>query len=435
VTTASYTDSRTKLNVLDYGNDIPNGWSVKRSRWLFKTVDERSASGTEDLLSVSEHRGVVKRNDINVTMFKAESYEGYKLCSKGDLVINSLWAWSRGLGFSDYHGIVSTAYSVYRLRNPEENEYHFLNYLLRTQLYVGQYSIKSKGIWKSRLQLSDYNFLDIPILVPPKSTQSKIVNYLDDKLAKIDSFIANKQQLIEKLQERKNAVINYAILKGINKNVKTKPSNVDWLGSIPEHWVVEKMRYAHNYISRGVTASYVEESEVKVVNQSNFSKGYFDYDNLSFQDSSVSGNEKSRIKKGDILLASTGGGVLGKVWYFTENYSDYLVADSHVTILRVNHKAMSKYIYYLLLVNYDLINGILAQGATNQIELQAHWLKNLLIALPPKEEQKQIISYIESETRIFENAIDKAAHQIKLIKEYRDSLITHAVTGQIEIKE
>ncbi|HEX8368851.1 MAG TPA: hypothetical protein VF604_09940, partial [Pyrinomonadaceae bacterium] len=96
---------------LNFAEQIPIDWKTLRGKFVFKEINERSKDGKEQLLSVSEHKGVVPRDSINVTMFQAENYQGYKLCKKGDLVINSLWAWHRGLGVSEYEGIVSTAYS------------------------------------------------------------------------------------------------------------------------------------------------------------------------------------------------------------------------------------------------------------------------------------------------------------------------------------
>ena len=96
--------------------DMPEHWDLKRGKMLFRCIDVRSNDGSEELLTVSSDRGVVPRSTATVTMFKAESYVGYKLCWPDDLVINSLWAWGRGLGVSRHHGIVSSAYGVYRLR-------------------------------------------------------------------------------------------------------------------------------------------------------------------------------------------------------------------------------------------------------------------------------------------------------------------------------
>lgn len=99
---------------------VPAHWQVKRAKSVLTAIDQRSKTGTEELLTVSSAKGVVPRSSAKVTMFKAKSYAGYKLCWPGDLAINSLWAWGGGLGVSKHHGIISTAYGVYRVRPDSE---------------------------------------------------------------------------------------------------------------------------------------------------------------------------------------------------------------------------------------------------------------------------------------------------------------------------
>ncbi|MFP4549053.1 MAG: hypothetical protein ACLFQM_13050 [Fidelibacterota bacterium] len=218
--------SEYKDSGVEWIGKIPAHWDTLRGNYIFKTVDERSKTGKEEILSVSEHHGVKKRSEANVNMFMAESYKGYKICSKGDLVINSLWAWSRGLGISKHRGIISTAYSFFR---PDYERYdkNYLHYLLRIKKYVDQYFISSKGIWISRLQLSDWSFLRIPILSPPLPEQTRIANFLDKKCQLIDKAIVQKEQLIDLLKERQQIVIQKAVTKGLNPDVKMKDSGVE----------------------------------------------------------------------------------------------------------------------------------------------------------------------------------------------------------------
>ena len=110
-----------KNSGVEWLGEVPVHWGLFRGKFLFRCIDVRSRTGEEELLTVSSEQGVVRRSSATVTMFQAESYVGYKLCWPGDLVINSLWAWGRGLGVSKYHGIVSSAYGVYRLRPPYSN--------------------------------------------------------------------------------------------------------------------------------------------------------------------------------------------------------------------------------------------------------------------------------------------------------------------------
>ena len=125
-------------------------------------------------------------------------------------------AWQKGLGFSRYHGIISTAYSVYRIKDSNNKNIKFYDYYVRDVGYAWELRTRSKGIWKSRYQLTDLSFLDSPMICPTKEEQDQIVRYLDSKLAKINKFIKNKRKLIELLKEQKQAIINQAVTKGLD---------------------------------------------------------------------------------------------------------------------------------------------------------------------------------------------------------------------------
>ena len=238
-----YKDSR-----IEWLGDVPEHWTVKRGKALFHCVDVRSSTGEEELLTVSSERGVVPRSSATVTMFKAESYAGYKLCWPNDLVINSLWAWARGLGVARHHGIISSAYGVYRLR-PSYTEYSaYVHDLVRSTPFNWELQVRSKGIWISRLQLTDEAFLGAPFPLPPSQEQSAIVRYLDHVDRRIRRYIRAKQQLITLLEEQKQAIIHQAVTGQID--VRTgkpypayRPSGVEWLGDVPEHWMLKRFKF------------------------------------------------------------------------------------------------------------------------------------------------------------------------------------------------
>ena len=232
---------------LSWLNQIPVHWNLLRGKFLFRCIDVRSSTGKEELLTVSSERGVVPRSSATVTMFQAESYVGYKLCWPGDLVINSLWAWGRGLGVSRYHGIVSSAYGVYRLRPPYSKYSHYIHRLVRSTPFNFELHVRSKGIWKSRLQLTDEAFLDALLPVPPVEEQTAIVRFLDHADRRIRRYIRAKQKLIALLEEQKQAIIYQAVTGQID--VRTgepypayKSSGVEWLGDVPEHWERRRLK-------------------------------------------------------------------------------------------------------------------------------------------------------------------------------------------------
>ena len=217
----------------------------------------------------------------------------------------------------------------------------------------------------------------------------------------------------------------------LQKHPAYRDSGVEWLGEIPEHWEVKKLKMITSFINRGVTPNYVENSNYKVINQATFSKGYFDLLNIKFtKDKDFSGLNFSKgiVERNDILLASTGGGVLGKV-AFVDFDDNTFQADSHVTIIRgTEPEFMSKYYYYILSISYELINGILAQGSTNQTELQRDWLINFKFPVPTFSEQTTISAYLDHKTAQIESAIGIKQKQIELLKERRQILIHRAVT-------
>lgn len=196
---------------IDWIGDIPEHWDVKRLKSIFTECKDVTETGEEDLLSVSEYYGVARRLDKmedGEYESRAESLIGYRICKKGDLVINIMLAWKRGLGFSDYDGIVSPSYAVYRGKNIVPHYYH---YLMRTDMYVAEYKRNSKGIIDSRLRLYNDRFNNILTIVPPLSEQQAIADYLDEKCAKIDAAIENISKQIDASKRLKKAIINEAI--------------------------------------------------------------------------------------------------------------------------------------------------------------------------------------------------------------------------------
>ena len=190
---------------------IPEHWEVKRFKSIFSEWKSVTETGQEDLLSVSEYYGIARRidkMDDGEYESRADSLIGYKICKKDDLVINIMLAWKRGLGFSDFDGIVSPAYAVYRGKNIVP---HYFHYLMRTDMYVAEYKRNSKGIIDSRLRMYTDRFNNIIAIVPPLSEQEAIASYLDEKCAKIGAAIENISKQIDASKRLKRALINEVI--------------------------------------------------------------------------------------------------------------------------------------------------------------------------------------------------------------------------------
>ena len=167
-----------KPSGVEWLGDVPAHWELKAAKWYFHEVDDRSETGLEELLSVSHITGVTPRSEKNVTMFKAESNIGYKMCSSNDLVVNTMWAWMAALGVARQAGIVSPSYAVYRPRHPSRLLGDYVDLLLRTTAYKSEYRRRSTGIRSSRLRLYPEELLRIKLLCPPPEEQRAIIEFV-----------------------------------------------------------------------------------------------------------------------------------------------------------------------------------------------------------------------------------------------------------------
>ncbi len=199
-----------KPSGVEWIGEIPKHWEVRRNKRIFNQRDDRSTTGKEELLTVSHITGVSPRAEKNVGMFLAETLEGYKHCSVGNLVINTMWAWMGALGISTFDGIVSPSYNVYELKSDEYLPRYY-DYLYRTPNHVKEIIRWSKGIWHSRWRLYPDAFFSMFTITPPFREQHQIVNFLEYKNKQIDELIAAERRKIELLKEYRQSLISEAV--------------------------------------------------------------------------------------------------------------------------------------------------------------------------------------------------------------------------------
>jgi type I restriction enzyme S subunit len=263
--------------------------------------------------------------------------------------------------------------------------------------------------------------------IPSLSKQQRIVYYLDAKLGKIDARIAVLVKQQDAYARLKKSVVHHAVTRGLNPNVSLKDSGVEWIGMIPEHWEVKRIKELCSFVSRGATPNYVDEGEYKVMNQAVFSTGNLNHKVVRYSSYMKS---ESQIKKGDLLIASTGGGVLGKLYFFDDEDLNFY-ADTHVTIVRSEKGLFCvKFLFYLLSYQFDMVNACMAKGSTNQTELQRDCLLSYELAIPSLVEQQTIIAYLDEKCAKIDTATENIGKQIDALKRLKRALINEVVTGQ-----
>ena len=417
---------------------VPAHWEVQRGKTLFDAIDVRSKTGAEELLTVSANHGVIPRKSANVTMFQAETYDGYKLCWPDDLVINSLWAWSKGLAVSNYHGIISSAYGVYRTRNRLQYHPRFVNYLARSTPFQWELQIRSKGIWISRLQLTDEAFLAIPFPVPPPDEQAAIVRFLDHADEQIQRYIAGKERLIALLEEERQALVHQAVTRGLDPSVRLKPSGVEWLGDVPEHWEIRPLkRWVSTKITDGPheTPDFLDDG-IPFMSAESMVGGRLDFRRsrgLISREQHELYCRKCRPQINDIFMCKSGA-TTGKVAIV--DTADEFSVWSPLALIRVDpQKVLAHLLFAVLQTRYvqQQVEDQWSYGTQPNLAMNA--MERIAVMLPPIAEQRDLLAYLGPATKKTSDAISRTHRQIDLFQEYRIRLIADVVTGQLDVRD
>lgn len=402
----SYKDSGVK-----WLGQIPSHWEVKKMRAFFSERKQLSVTGSEKLLSVSEYSGItpsVSEDGENIS--RSASLVGYKKCYEGDLIINIMLAWKRGLGITSTDGIVSPAYCVFK---PTEIIPSFANYLLRTDTYISEFKRNSTGIIESRLRMYPDDFKNIECLLPPREELEAIVSYLDGVTGEIDRAIEAQRKMIQALNEREQIIISQAVTRGLDPNVPLRDSSIPWLGLIPQHWEIIPMRFLCRMatgdkdtimrVDNGLYPFYVRSPKVERINTYSFD--------------------------GEAVLMAGDGVGAGKVFHYANGKFDF-----HQRVYNFyNFKhVIGKFLFYYLKSNfrYKIEEG----GAKSTVDsVRLPWLKAFPVCFPSKEEQDSICKFIEENTCAIRESISNCERMIALLSERKQIIINEVVTGKKKV--
>ncbi len=423
----------------DWLADLPSHWSILRAKYVFREIDDRSVAGDEELLSVSHLTGVTPRSEKNVTMFMAEDYTGAKLCKEGDLVINTMWAWMGALGVSSTTGIVSPAYGVYR-QFQQRLRPRYMDWLFRTPMYVAEYTRRSTGVNSSRLRLYPDRFLDMPVVIPSLEDQDRIVAFLDQKAAEVDAAIAKKERLIGLLHEQLDIVINQLVRRGLNPAASLKDSCTPWLGPIPSHWRPSRLKFLFSGMEQGWSPQCFNFEapegtwgvlKVGCVNGAVFNER---------ENKQLPPSERPipalQVRVGDILISRANSlELVGSAAFVNQCKGKLLLCDKLYRVHAREDQVLSEYLVLMLRTKTArqwIENG--ANGASPSMQnIGQDVIKNLLVAVPPLDEQRQILAQVESAREKIGLLENRTRSEIGAMAEMRRILISDAVVGKIKI--
>ncbi len=421
----------------DYVSQLPDDWKLLPNIAIFRERIERGHEN-EELLSVTIGRGVIKQSELEKKDSSTLDKSKYLLLYPGDLVYSMRFRQGAS-GYSIYKGIVSPACTVLTPKRGIEINPRFFYYLFRTGFYKNYVERFAYGIADGQIPLRYVDFKRMYSIVPPLETQNAIVAYLDHKTQQIQEFIAKKERLVELLEEEKQSIINKSVIQGIDKSIKFKETD---LGHIPEHWEIKRLGtlgrfYKGGNISREeLTTLFVSDDDVSAILYGDiYTKYNIEVTTVINKVSKKTAAKSIRLNKGDLLFTGSGETKedIGKCVLFNSDLETFAGGD--VIIFKQKH-VDGLFLSYSQNSNLAKYQRYLSAKGEIIIHTYGSLLRNIYMPFPPNiEEQKQIASYIKNECLKIDNAIFKAQSEIEKAREYRESLITQIVTGQLKVPE
>ncbi len=413
---------------------VPGHWEVRRLKNVLRERDARSATGTEQLLRVSQYTGVTERNRADGLAepdTRAESLVGYKRAEPGELVVNIMLAWNGSMGVSPFAGIASPAYCVYRF-GPGTEPWYF-HHLLRSPAYKARIKAVSTGVVESRLRLYTDDLYRLEALFPPLPEQAAIVRFLDHADRRIRRYIRAKQKLIKLLEEQKQAIIHRAVTRGLDPDVRLKPSGVEWLGDVPEHWEVVALRRRWTVTDcKHLTVPFVDDgiplASVREAQSFELSFASSNRTTPEWYEKLIEGGRKPGV--GDLIYCRNVG--VGAAALVTTE--DAFAMGQDVCLIR-SERENQRWLNYFLRsgVMADQLAMILVGSTFNRINVAD--IKALLVAVPPRPEQDEVARHLDAALSEIDAAIEVCRREQVLLREYRTRLIADVVTGKLDVRE
>ena len=422
----SYKDSGVK-----WLGEIPSHWEMLALKHILKHKKEvvGKHSSQYDLLSLTL-KGVIIRDMDNPEGKFPASFDTYQIVEPNDFIFCNFdnEETPRAVGLSQYKGMITGAYDVLYRNNPLLSDKYLIYYFL----YIDD-SKRFKPLYKGLRKTVPFDsFMSYKIPVPSRGEQDAVVEYLDAATSKIDEAIAQQQKMIDLLNERKQIIINNAVTKGLDPNVKMKPSGIDWIGDINENWDLYKLKHLlKSNLMYGANES-AESDDLSLPRYIRITD--IDEDGNLRPDTFKSlSREKAApylLNRGDVLFARSGA-TAGKSYLFDEDleacFAGYLIKASLKESLQPKFLA-----YYTKSGIYDnWKNSIFIQATIPNIGADKY--ANLMIPLPSMKEQIIIIQQLDIETEKLNNIIRACKKQISLLQERKQIIINDVVTGKVKV--
>lgn len=429
---------RYKKSGVEWLGQIPEQWTVSANVGLFEERIEKEGGNREEILAVSIEHGIMPQSEymglVERKVSSSDDLSNYKRVIVNDMVYNKMRMWQGAVGDSKYDGMVSPAYVVLKPKNDVNSRY--FRYLFRTDGFITEAGKLSYGLCDDMNSLRFADFKTIMSIKPPKEEQASIATFLDRETARIEALIDKKQAQIRLLQEKRQALISHVVTKGLDPNVPMKESGIEWLGQVPEHWGVTRIKFIADKIvdCPHETPNYSSDGEYIVLRTADIGRGVVDVLKARRLDR---GEYERRIRRcclnaGDIVY-----GREGERWGLAALVPDGVAAclGQRMMQFRCGRDMVPGYLMWHLNTDAVYSQGEVDTVGATSPHVNVETIRNYFLCLPPHAEQESIIRYIDSKVETIDSIVNKIQSSIDFLREHRSALITAAVTGQIDVRE
>lgn len=412
--------SEYKYSGVKWIGDIPKHWEVLRAKNMFVRMS-REVRNEDDVITCFRDGQVTLRKNRRIEGF-TESFKeiGYQGIRKGDLVIHQMDAFAGSIGVSDSDGKGTPVYICLQPKGNYSNNYYA--YLLREMARAGFIKSLYRGIRERSSDFRYETFAKLFLPIPPLTEQRAIVSYLDGKVGQIDTYVAKQTQQIELLKELKQAVIANAVTKGIDKKTKLKQTGISWIGSVPQHWercrCKDVLTETKLLVGNGKHTLLSLTTNGVIVRDLSEGKGKFPKDFNTYK----------VVKPNDLVFCLFDVDETPRTVGLVHNHG--MLTGAYNVFETKNVDTSFLYHYFIALDNRKALRP-LYKGLRKVIPLPA--FMSMPLYLPPLSEQRAIVSYIEAQTANIDKLIDAYEQQVERVKEYKQRLISDAVTGKINV--
>ena len=430
-----------KASGVEWLGDVPEGWGVAPLKTVAThnddTLDETTHPDTEilyvDISGVDALDGIKTKEPM---LFSSAPSRARRRVKHGDTIVSTVRTYLRAIARvrnPEESLIVSTGFAVIRPQAALSADY--VGYVLSAGYFIEQVIARSTGVSYPAINASE--LVRIPIALPPLPEQTAIAEFLDRETAKIDGLVADYRRLMELLKEKRQAVISHAVTKGLDPDAPMKPSGIEWLGDVPEHWRTGRLGYLVDLLVDGTHFSPPNgpEGDFKYITAKNIKEHGFDFTEITY----VTAEEYSKIyprcpvRRGDVLYIKDG--ATAGIAMVNPTEEQFSMLSSVALIRPIITILIPEFVAYHLNAGQfknDALNKLVGGAMTR---FTVDMIKRFVFAMPPIQEQESIITFLDIQTAKFDALTTDTQQAIDLLQERRTALISAAVTGQIDVRQ